>query len=324
MATPDQMTSEYRRSSIPLLRRLSFRAVALAFAAVALPFGGTIYGQQENIREVERLGGKLLRLGGGGTRIEFCGCQVTDADLKTLAALEHVKFLFLDETQVSDAGLAHLAEVARLEGLSLNGTLITDAGMKNLQNQTRLVWLKLNNTRVTDAGLARLKPLTGLRDLYLAETDLSDTALADLQGALPKLRIWAPDLPAPDLPKPDDAHVAFTTFQAGMPLRSVVTALRKQGIRVCESDGMDVATDDPGRFLRQFEVYPKFKTPDVLFLDATCDRERGVYVIDRIYWWIDFENDAKRAKRIRRYDFRPVGELDVKNLTASPRANKSR
>jgi hypothetical protein len=87
---------------------------------------------------------------------------VTDATLKELAALTHLKSLTLEFTQVTDTGLKELAALKQLRSLSIHATPVTDAGMKELLALKQLRALQLHGTRVTEAGL---KELTALKDL---------------------------------------------------------------------------------------------------------------------------------------------------------------
>jgi hypothetical protein len=63
----------------------------------------------------------------------------------------------LYDTGVSDAGLKDLAALQHLKELNLSGTQITDAGLKQLAGFPQLQVLYLNATKVSDAGINELR-----------------------------------------------------------------------------------------------------------------------------------------------------------------------
>lgn len=102
-----------------------------------------------------------------------------DAQLAELASIAPaLRWLDLGETAVTDAGLRSLAAMTNLHRLHLDRTAVTDAGLANLAPLARLELLNLHATKVTDAGLTALQTLPRLRSLYLWQTKVTPEAAA--------------------------------------------------------------------------------------------------------------------------------------------------
>ena len=115
---------------------------------------------------------------------------LTDADLKLLGGLTHLRTISLSGTEITDAGLEHLKGLTQLTQLDIDGTLVTDVGLQQLQDLKQLEVLSLSFTSITDAGLEHLRGLTKLTDLYLSDnTQITNAGVANLQKALPHCRI---------------------------------------------------------------------------------------------------------------------------------------
>jgi hypothetical protein len=129
------------------------------------------------------------------------GNGVTDADLKTLAELPHLRKLSLGYEigfeprptvymfregfggHITDDGLQYLGSLTSLQQLNLSerGEL-TDAGFAQLRTLSRLRKLWLHGTCLTDRGLEYLKPLRQLRELNIAHTAITDKGLAHVRS----------------------------------------------------------------------------------------------------------------------------------------------
>jgi outer membrane lipoprotein-sorting protein len=106
--------------------------------------------------------------------------KVTDAGLKELAGLNHLRTLDLSETQVTDAGLKGLAGL-KLKQLTLSFPL-TDPGLKHYLAATEPpIWLDLLGAKVTDAGLKELAGLKTLKVLDLP-AQVTEEGLRGLAG----------------------------------------------------------------------------------------------------------------------------------------------
>src|SRR5438093_800025 len=130
----------------------------------------------------------VVRLGGRFTRNEFApgkpvvavmlgGSKLTDADLKQVASLKHLRGMYLFHTRISDAGLKDLAGLGELHTLELSDTAVTDAGLKELARLKQLKNLFLGGTRVTDAGAKVLTEIEGLQWLDFSGTSITNAGL---------------------------------------------------------------------------------------------------------------------------------------------------
>ena len=113
-------------------------------------------------------------------RLNLAATEITDAGLKHLAALAHLRNLALAQTQVTDTGLKNLAGLTELRRLTLNSTKVTDAGLKSLAPLKALEELELSNTKVAGAGLKELAVLKRLQYLGLHGTKVTDAGLKNL------------------------------------------------------------------------------------------------------------------------------------------------
>ena len=93
---------------------------------------------------------KVARLILNGTK------KVTDAGLKGVAKLKHLKGLYLEGTEITDATLKEVAKLKQLNFLALNLTQITDAGLKEVAKLKQLRFVNLEDTKVTKAGVDQL------------------------------------------------------------------------------------------------------------------------------------------------------------------------
>jgi Leucine Rich repeat len=115
--------------------------------------------------------------------------RVTDAVVKELAALKHLRELDLSWAQVTDAGLKELTSLKGLQALDLSFTEVTDAGLRELKDLENLRELRLHSLKVTDKGLEHLKSLSRLQKLGLYGTKVTDKGAASLQRAMPRLKV---------------------------------------------------------------------------------------------------------------------------------------
>src|SRR5437763_1395499 len=83
--------------------------------------------------------------------IDLTNSPVTDADLKNLKQLPHLKSIDLANTRVTAKGLKELNGLKQLTTVGLYGTLTSDADLKELKDLQQLTRLNLTLTRVTDA-----------------------------------------------------------------------------------------------------------------------------------------------------------------------------
>jgi hypothetical protein len=94
-----------------------------------------------------------------------------------------------NNAQVSDADLKQLAALKSLETLTLRGTQITSDGLSQLSQLKSLRQLNIADTEVDDAGLEHLRGLSKLEELTLPAGSVSPAAVRKLQTALRDCRI---------------------------------------------------------------------------------------------------------------------------------------
>ena len=66
--------------------------------------------------------------------LRLSGKPVTDEGMKTIAQLNNLVRLFLDQTNITDKGLAELKSLSKLKYLNLSGTKITAQGLSSLKD----------------------------------------------------------------------------------------------------------------------------------------------------------------------------------------------
>ena len=124
--------------------------------------------------------------------------DVSDDGMKSLEALNNLKYLRLYGANVSDQGFLSMKGATTLEHLELVNTRITDKSLPLLKKMPNLSFLalsyeaRLGNT-FTEAGLENLKSLTKLKKLYLCGGWASEAAIKELQKALPDCTISTVD-----------------------------------------------------------------------------------------------------------------------------------
>lgn len=209
--TPDPTTDQppRRRRWIPLTLRMFVAVLVLTGLVGGLWIGVPAYQRMVAIREIERLGGRVIAnaIGPKWVRdlvgvdqmrvfddvifIGLDGTEATDATLHSIGWLTRVQHLQLGHTKVTDAGLRHLRAMTDLTHLYLAHTRVTDAGLANLCGLIAIEVLDLSETSITDAGLLHLESLTKLGTLNLKRTKTTHAGFSRLKRTLPELWIQA-------------------------------------------------------------------------------------------------------------------------------------
>lgn len=153
------------------LMRCGFMSWAILCSFVAVRADDA---EDQAVEVVKKLRGSVTRdeklPGKNVIRVYLSRTQVTDAEVKELAALKNLNTLHLGDTRVTDAGVKELGALKNLTELNLNRTKVTDAGVKELAGLQSLTLLYLDDTQVTDAGLKELAKLKNLTKLLLNKT----------------------------------------------------------------------------------------------------------------------------------------------------------
>jgi hypothetical protein len=163
------------RALRPLLLLHGFRFIGLAFLVQLWESSVTDAGLRE-LRDLKH----LRRLNLGGTK-------VTNAGLNRLSHLMGLRHLGLSGTKVTDEGLKVLGMFEHLESLDLSFTKITDTGLKECPRRDQLKSLNLQTTGITDAGVRELTAFKQLQALNLCHTQITPAGLKQL-AAFKQLR----------------------------------------------------------------------------------------------------------------------------------------
>ncbi|MDB6140826.1 MAG: hypothetical protein JWO94_3898, partial [Verrucomicrobiaceae bacterium] len=107
------------------------------------------------------------------------------AELTPIAA--QVLWLDLARSQISDAGIATVAKLNNLERLHLENTKVTDAGIASLSGLKNLEYLNLYGTKVTDAGIAKFAGSKSLKKLFVWQTGVTQAGAKALESKVPGL-----------------------------------------------------------------------------------------------------------------------------------------
>ncbi|MBN8419972.1 MAG: hypothetical protein J0L73_13725 [Verrucomicrobia bacterium] len=146
------------------------------------------------MQKVNASGASLMPIAADAKTFRFTALNVAkefgDAGLEPLVPIaDKIASLDIARSKVTDAGLKALAGMKHLKELHLEGTGITDAGLDQLKGLTELEYLNLYNTKVTDAGMGKLAGLSKLNAIYLWQSGVTKAGVAALRAKLPKAHI---------------------------------------------------------------------------------------------------------------------------------------
>jgi hypothetical protein len=143
--------------------------------------------QQEILASLDRLQPGVVMNGSDVVVLTLKGTEVRDDDLRNVGRLTALEVLDLEYTKITDAGVRHLAGLKHLRNLSIGGTKITDESLRTIGKLSTLEDLLMESTAVGDDGVAYLSDLRNLRSLDLGKTKVGDDGLAQL-GSLQQIR----------------------------------------------------------------------------------------------------------------------------------------
>jgi Leucine-rich repeat (LRR) protein len=118
--------------------------------------------------------------------LELENTDITDVEMKSLAALSNLQVLNLAGCNITDEGLQHLKTLIDLQSLNLNRTKIRGAGLASITSLSKLETLSLQETELQASEIPSLAGLSRLRILHLAKTPV-DGAFIPLLADLPNL-----------------------------------------------------------------------------------------------------------------------------------------
>ena len=197
----------------------------------ASPEGAARPAQAAAKAHIKDLGGHVFDRSGRVVEIVLNRTDVTDADLRFVAAfpqltdlsleqtrvgddgvqqlagLQDLEWLNLYRTRLGDRGLRHLAKLPRLQHLPIGETRISDAGLADVKEMKQLHYLGLRGNRVTDAGLAHLQGLADLTGLHLGQTQVTDAGMRHLAQLTKLKNLWLHDTRVSDNAVPDLARL---------------------------------------------------------------------------------------------------------------------
>jgi hypothetical protein len=127
------------------------------------------------------------------------GSQFSDEQLERLAESgAKVGDLALERAGLTDASAPSLAKLQDLARLRLDNNKFTDNGIAALAPLKKLEYLNIyGNSGVTDASIATLVELPALREVYLWGTSISPGGVQKLKQQRPELRVDNGDEPRP-------------------------------------------------------------------------------------------------------------------------------
>jgi hypothetical protein len=197
------------------LKRYSLRTLFVLMTLCCLVFGAwAVYvnpyrQQQRSLAVVSRLQGAISQQPAEGpawqvwlvttmlgkdafaqvTEVDLNHKNVTDADLRQLVGLIHLRKLALDYTGVSDDGIVALESMPRLQDVSLRYTNVADEGAAPLGRLPDLRTVHLTGTKITDAGIDALSNHPHITELYIRWTGITDAGAERLAAALPNCAV---------------------------------------------------------------------------------------------------------------------------------------
>ena len=132
----------------------------------------------EGIRSI----GKMTSL----RNLRVSGAAVNDQSVQSLAGLDRMAALSLQQTAVTDEGIDVVRPMRGLKELNLYGTPVTDASLATIASLPSLQKLRLRGTGVLGQRAESFAQMAQVVDLDLSETKFGSEGLASV-GKMPKL-----------------------------------------------------------------------------------------------------------------------------------------
>jgi hypothetical protein len=112
---------------------------------------------------------------------------------------------------------------------------------------------------------------------------------------------------------------AEAAVKKGMLLTDALKLLKEHGILAEEYFGAYLS-DDPLKQLKIFIVRPQFESSDALLIDGTADINDDKFSIERLYWYVQWDEDGKLPKGMRAYRQLEIQSIDLKALLPNEKA----
>ena len=90
-------------------------------------------------------------------RIILRGSKVSDEQLDHLTDLEHLRHLYLDDSEISNDGLVKISALPTIEMLSIRNTQVDDECISSIAKLQSLRWLYISQTGLTQRGIRKLR-----------------------------------------------------------------------------------------------------------------------------------------------------------------------
>ena len=114
--------------------------------------------------------------------VKNCAASFGDAELARLEPIAgQIAWLDLGRSQITDVGMRTVAKMNGLERLHLEEVAVTDAGIAKIAHLTELTYLNLYATQITDASLPHFSGLQRLQKLFVWQTGVTPQAARDFQ-----------------------------------------------------------------------------------------------------------------------------------------------
>jgi mono/diheme cytochrome c family protein len=138
----------------------------------------------------------------------FVNARTSDDEALTalLPLKEQLVWLNLERTKVTDAGMKTIAQLQKLRTLYLNNTAVGDAGIQTLETLSDLSYLNVVGSQVTDQSTSALGNMKQLDNLYLGNTSISSKAIQDILALNKKINIDTGKYTLPALPSDTVVH----------------------------------------------------------------------------------------------------------------------
>jgi hypothetical protein len=108
-------------------------------------------------------------------------------------------------------------------------------------------------------------------------------------------------------------------IKKGMALTDALKLLKEHGILAEEYIGA-YASHDPQKQLKIFIARPQFESGDALLIDGTAKINEDNFTIERLHWYVQWDEDGKLPRGMRAYRQLELQSIDLKVLLPNEKA----